>query len=168
MSSSGIIVSCVVCCGIAAFAIFFLKRRGAGKGRSDCNADARLGRLSDSQVDGEVLSENAHVFSGFIKHHEKRILAFLIEKEAERRSLGRERILSLRGKYGTELVRPAYDAQDQLGKCGINPMEVTRLQKAWIIRNGGNANAHPTTREVERILIERNREKAVAICSDVP
>ena len=70
-----------------------------------------------------------------------------------------------RNKYGTELVRPAYDAQDQLGKCGINPMVVTRLQKEWIKRNGGNPNAVPSLREVERILIERNKDKASAICA---
>jgi len=167
MSAGCIVVACVVCCGVAAVAIFLLKRRGDDKGRSVCNADAKLGLLLDSQSGGGVLSENAHVFSGFIKQHEKRILAFLIEKEAERRSLERDVILSLRGKYGTELVRPAYDAQDQLGKYGINPMDVTRLQKEWIKQNGGNPNAHPPSREVERILIERNKGNAASICAAV-
>lgn len=113
------------------------------------------------------LSESDLIFNGFIKQHEKRILAFLIAEEAARQSLDREKILALRETYGTELARPAYDAQEQLGKCGINLMEVMRLQKAWIIRNGGKPNAHPTTREVERILIERNKERAVATCNNI-
>lgn len=165
MSSSGIIVACVVCCGVAAAAFLLLKRRGGGGGRVECKNDLRLGRATDKTAGDEVLTENDHIFSGFIEQHEKRILAFLIEEEAGRLSLERDVILDLRSKYGTELVRPAYDAQDQLGKCGINPMVVTRLQKEWIRRNGGNPNVHPSSREVERILIERNKERAVSICS---
>lgn len=141
-----LIVVCVVCCGGVAVTI------------------VRRIRSIGGRVDSEVLTENDHIFGGFIRQHENRILAFLVEEEARRNSLERETILALRSRYGKELVRPAYDALDQLGKCGINPMDVTRLQKSWIRRNGGNPNAHPSSREVERILIERNRDKAVSIC----
>lgn len=165
MSSGGIIVACAACCAVAAVAFLVLKRKGDVRGRIESDNDARLGRPTDRPADGDTLTENDHVFSGFIKQYEKRILAFLIEDEAGRLSLERDAILALRSKYGTELVRPAYDAQDQLAKCGINPMAVTRLQKEWIKRNGGNPNAHPSSREVERILIERNKSIAVSICA---
>ena len=159
MSSGGIVVACIVCCGVAAVVFLLLKRNRKN--------DLRLGRSADKSADGEVLTENDHIFNGFIKQHEKRILAFLIEEEAGRLSLERDAILALRSKYGTELVRPAYDSQDQLGKCGINSMMATRLQKEWIKRNGGNPNAHPASREVERILIERNKGNAASICAAV-
>ena len=110
------------------------------------------------------LSEDDHIFNGFIKQHEKRVLAFLVEEEARRRSLDRDDVIALRARFGTELVRPEYDAQDQLGKCGIGPSAVTRLQRSWIVRNGGDPNAHPATREVERIIFGRNKDKAVSIC----
>lgn len=165
MSSDSIIVACAACCAVAAVAFLVLKRKGGVQGRIESKNDVRLGRSTDRPAGGDTLTENDHVFSGFIKQHEKRILAFLIEEEAGRLSLERDAILALRSKYGTELVRPAYDAQEQLGKCGINPMAVTRLQKEWIKRNGGNPNAHPSSREVERILIERNKDKASAVCA---
>lgn len=167
MSSGCIVVACILCCGIVAAAFLLLTRRMGGEDRAEGINDLRLGRATDKPASGEVLNENDHIFSGFIKQHEKRILAFLIEEEAGRLSLERDAILALRSKYGTELVRPAYDSQDQLGKCGINPMMVTRLQKKWIKRNGGNPNAHPASREVERILIARNKDNAVSICAAV-
>ena len=155
MSSTVLIAIAFAFCILVILGIFVLHRRNVCcNGKKENKEQSRL-------------SENDLVFNGFIKQYEKRVLAFLIEDEADRRSLDREKVLALRDEYGTELVRPAYDAQEQLGKCGINPVEVTRLQKAWIIRNGGNPNAHPTTREVERILIERNKEKAVATCNDI-
>jgi len=164
MSLGGVIVACAACCAVAAVVFLVLKRRGSVEGCIEGKNDVRLWRSTDRLAVGETLTENDHVFCGFIKQHEKRILAFLIEEEAGRLSLERDAILVLRSKYGTELVRPAYDAQEQLGKCGINPMVVTRLQKAWIERNGGNPAAHPSSREVERILIERNKNKADSIC----
>jgi len=148
MSYNPAIVSSLIFCAIAVLATFAIwRRKSLGCGR---------------------LSENDLVFNGFIKQYEKRVLAFLIEKEAARQSFDREKVLALREEYGTELVMPAYDAHEQLGKCGINPVEVTRLQKAWIIRNGGKPNAHHSTCEVERILTERNKGKAVSLCSFYP
>ena len=156
MSYNYIIVYGLVFCVIAVFGLFVMGRKKAQANGKKCPKD----------LDCSLLSENDLVFNGFIKQYEKRVLAFLIEEEAVRQSLDREKVLALRVSYGTELVRPAYDAQEQLGKCGINPVEVTRLQKAWINRNGGNPNFHPTTREVERIIIVRNKDKAISICSD--
>lgn len=164
MSAEYIILICAACCGVAAISFFLLKKKGEGA-CDDRATEVRDERSEGRSAGGDALTENDHVFSGFIKQHEKRILAFLIEEEARHLSLERDAILALRNKYGTELVRPAYDAQDQLGKCGINPMVVTRLQKEWIKRNGGNPNAVPSLREVERILIERNKDKASAVCA---
>lgn len=164
MSAEYIILICAACCGVAAISFFLLKKKEEGDS-DDRATEVRDERSEGRSAGGDALTENDHVFSGFIKQHEKRILAFLIEEEARHLSLERDAILALRNKYGTELVRPAYDAQDQLGKCGINPMVVTRLQKEWIKRNGGNPNAVPSLREVERILIERNKDKASAVCA---
>ena len=165
MSAEYIILICAACCGVAAISFFLLKKKADEEACDDRATEVRDGRSEGRSAGGDALTENDHVFCGFIKQHEKRILAFLIEEEARHLSLERDAILALRNKYGTELVRPAYDAQDQLGKCGINPMVVTRLQKEWIKRNGGNPNAVPSLREVERILIERNKHKASAICA---
>lgn len=165
MSAEYIIIICVACCVVATVAFLFLKKKGSDEGRCERKKETGKVRSSDRSANIESLTENDHIFSGFIKQHEKRILAFLIEEEAGRLSLERDAILALRGKYGKEFIMPAYDAQDQLGKCGINAMAVTRLQKEWIKRNGGNPNAHPSSREVERILIERNKDKASAVCA---
>ena len=165
MSAEYIILICAACCGVAAISFFLLKKKVGEEACDDRATEVRDGRSEGRSVGSDALTENDYVFCSFIKQHEKRILAFLIEEEARHLSLERDAILALRNKYGTELVRPAYDAQDQLGKCGINPMVVTRLQKEWIKRNGGNPNAVPSLREVERILIERNKDKASAICA---
>lgn len=165
MSSECVIIACASCCVIAVITFLLLKKKVGDEGRGECKNEAQHGRSVDSPADTEAVAENDYAFSGFVKRHEKRMLAYLIEEEAGRRSLERDTILALRSKYGTELVRPAYDAQDRLGKCGINPMVVTRLQKEWIKRNGGDPNAHPSSREVERILIERNKTIAISICS---
>lgn len=167
MSAEFVIIVCAACCLIAAITFFLLRKNASGGDCDKRNSGVRDVRQADGVAGVEMLTENDHVFNGFIRQHEKRILAYLIEVEAGRLSLGRDAILALRSKYGTELVRPAYDAQDQLGKCGINPMAVTRLQKEWIKRNRGNPNAHPSMREVERILIERNKAIAVSVCQNV-
>jgi len=155
--SSEIIITSVSCCALAVVAIILLhKRRSHGCG----NGEEKKGAFPKA----ETLSEDERMFSSFIERHENRVLAFLIEEEARRHSLDRTAVMALRRKFGMELVRPAYDIQDQMGRCGIGPSDVTRLQKAWIIRNGGDPNSHPATREVERIIFSRNQDKAVSIC----
>jgi len=163
MSFSSYVIIGAVCCAFAALVIFLLLKGTNHKHRAEGCADECAGTCADGVPD-EGMSEDDHIFNGFITQHEKRILAYLIEEAAKRCALDRDAIIALRGRYGTELTRPAYDAQDQVGRCGIGPMAVTRLQKGWIERNGGNPAAHPSSREVERILIERNKNKADSIC----
>ena len=154
--SSELIVTAASCCALAAIAIILLYKsrcRESGQGEPTKNEPPKHERPDDERI-----------FYDFLERHEKRILAFLIEEEARRCSLDRDAVMALRRQFGTELVRPAYDIQDQLGRRGIGPLEVTRLQKEWIIRNGGDPNRHPATREVEKILFSRNQEKAVSIC----
>ncbi len=103
-------------------------------------------------------------FLEYIDIYEKRILAYLIEEEAKRLRVDYQQRDRLRAEYGKELSFPPYGAQDWLSDRGIPIMDVTRMQREWIIQNGGNPDSRPTSREVVRILKERNIAKAQAAC----
>lgn len=100
----------------------------------------------------------------YIDIYEKRVLAYLIEEEAKSLGFDYQQRDRLRAEYGKELSFPPYGAQDWLSDRGVPIMDVTRMQREWIIQNGGNPDFRPPSREVVRILKDRNIEKAQSAC----
>lgn len=144
----------VAAIAVIAFAVCALTRRAR---RGSC-----VGSSIEMPVDN--LTVDCTRFQEYIDIYEKRVLAYLIEEEAKRLRGDYQQRERLRAEYGKELSFPPYGAQDWLSDRGIPIMDVTRMQREWIIQNGGNPDSRPTSREVVRILKDRNIEKAQAAC----
>lgn len=102
-------------------------------------------------------------FQEYADIYEKRYLAYLIEETAERLGADMAAIDRLRAEYGKEVLAPPYEAQGCLHAKGVALTDILHMQTEWIRRNGGNPEARPAAREVERIVKSRNIEKAKKI-----
>lgn len=103
-------------------------------------------------------------FLNYVEVYEKRYLAYLVEVAAEGAGADMATLGRLREKYGKEMLAPPYDAQGWLHAKGVSLTDILHMQTEWIRRNGGNLEARPFAREVERIVMTRNVDKAREIC----
>ena len=151
---AGLVVVAIV---IITFAAYAFKR----KSRKHAQSDPTIGTPAVSPP------VNCTRFQEYIDIYEKRVLAFLVEDEANRLDFAypiRER---LRNKYGTELLFPPYEAQRWLFDRGVSLADIERMQSEWLKTNSGNLNTDLDSREVVRILKERNYVKAQVACRNL-
>ena len=146
----GVILAAIVAIAFVAYALF-------SKRKVPLNKNLSNGVEGDPPIDCTRLQE-------YIDMYEKRVLAYLIEEEAKRLGFDYSKREYLRAEYGKELSFPPYGAQEWLSDRGVPIMDVTRMQREWIIQNGGNPDFRPTSREVVRILNMRNIAKAENVC----
>lgn len=155
-------IYCYVVVAVAATAVIaFVAHAVTRKRRGERPCDSTIGMPSGKpHVDCSRFQE-------YIDIYEKRVLAYLIEEEAKRLGFDYQQRDRLRAEYGKELSFPPYGAQDWLSDRGVPIMDVTRMQREWIIQNGGNPDFRPPSREVVRIIKERNIAKVQIACRNL-
>lgn len=138
----------------------------AMRGISNRNRRRQFASGSSPIATGRSASSTALDISPFQNYadvYERRYLAYLIQETAERMGADGVAIDRLREQYGKEVLAPPYEAQGWLYEKGFSLTDILHMQTEWIRRNGGNPEARPAAREVERIVKSRNIEKAKKI-----